>query len=59
MMHDESQSESEDDATTDSDDESLPGSEGGSSVAPADEVFVELSCLYCLSSCCINAFSCI
>ncbi len=56
---DESQSESEDDAMTDSDDESLPGSEGGSSVAPADEVCVELSCLYCLSSCCINAISCI
>lgn len=52
-------SDSEEESVTDSDDESLPESEGGSSVAPADKVCVELSCLYRLSSCCINAFSCI
>ena len=39
---DESQRESEDVVKTDSDDESLPGSEGGSSVAPADKVCVKL-----------------
>ena len=39
---DESQRDSEDVATTDSDDESLPVSEGGSSVAPADKVCVKL-----------------
>ena len=36
----ESQSDAEEESVTDSDDESLPGSEGGSSVAPSDKVCV-------------------